>query len=333
MDKLGCCYYFIGFMRALIFGVGGQDGSYLANFLIKKGYEVIGSSRNAEMSQFTNLRKLGIYEKVKKISILINDYDSVSKAINIYKPDEIYNLAGQSSVSLSFEQPLESIESITKATLIILNAIISSGKTISFIALVQVSVLGNTNFVPADERTSFNPCSPYGMSKASAYWLVKFFRSTYQQYFCTGILFNHESPLRPKRFVTQKIVQTILKIKNGSENKLYLGNIDTKRDWGWAPEYVEAMWLMLQQNTPEDIVIATGKSYSLLEFTKKVFEYFSLDWKDFVIIDKNLIRLSDINDSYANPAFAKEKLGWTSNVNFEELIIKLCQNALENKYF
>lgn len=333
MDKLGCCYYFIGFMRALIFGVGGQDGSYLANFLIKKGYEVIGSSRNAEMSQFTNLRKLGIYEKVKKISILINDYDSVSKAINIYKPDEIYNLAGQSSVSLSFEQPLESIESITKATLIILNAIISSGKTIKFYSAGSSECFGNTNFVPADERTSFNPCSPYGMSKASAYWLVKFFRSTYQQYFCTGILFNHESSLRPKRFVTQKIVQTILKIKNGSDQKLYLGNVETKRDWGWAPEYVEAMWLMLQQNTPEDIVIATGKSYSLLEFTKKVFEYFSLDWKDFVIIDKNLIRLSDINDSYANPAFAKEKLGWTSNVNFEELIIKLCQNALENKYF
>lgn len=320
-------------MRALIFGVGGQDGSYLANFLIKKGYEVIGSSRNAEMSQFTNLRKLGIYEKVKKISILINDYDSVSKAINIYKPDEIYNLAGQSSVSLSFEQPLESIESITKATLIILNAIISSGKTIKFYSAGSSECFGNTNFVPADERTSFNPCSPYGMSKASAYWLVKFFRSTYQQYFCTGILFNHESSLRPKRFVTQKIVQTILKIKNGSDQKLYLGNVETKRDWGWAPEYVEAMWLMLQQNTPEDIVIATGKSYSLLEFTKKVFEYFSLDWKDFVIIDKNLIRLSDINDSYANPAFAKEKLGWTSNVNFEELIIKLCQNALENKYF
>ncbi len=317
-------------MRALILGVGGQDGSYLANFLLKKGYEVIGSSRDAEISQFTNLKKLGIYEKVKKISISINDYESVSNAINIYKPNEIYNLAGQSSVSLSFEQPLESIESITKATLIILNAIRSTGKLIKFYSAGSSECFGNTNSIPADERTSFNPCSPYGISKASAYWLVKSFRSTYQQYFCTGILFNHESPLRPKRFVTQKIVQTILKIKNGSENKLYLGNLHTKRDWGWAPEYVEAMWLMLQQNTPEDIVIATGKSYSLLEFTKKVFEYFSLDWQDFVIIDNNLIRPTDINDSYANPAFAKEKLGWSSNVNFEELIIKLCEYALKN---
>ena len=317
-------------MRALILGVGGQDGSYLANFLIKKGYEVIGSSRDAEISQFTNLKKLGIYERVKKISISINDFESVYNAINIYKPNEIYNLAGQSSVSLSFEQPLESIESITKATLIILNAIRSTGRIIKFYSAGSSECFGNTNSIPADENTSFNPCSPYGISKASAYWLVKSFRSTYQQYCCTGILFNHESPLRPKRFVTQKIVQTILKIKNGSENKLYLGNIDTKRDWGWAPEYVEAMWLMLQQNTPEDIVIASGKSYSLLDFTKKVFEYFSLDWQDFVIVDKNLIRPTDINHSYANPAFAKEKLGWSSNVNFEELIIKLCENALEN---
>ena len=239
-------------------------------------------------------------------------------------------MAGQSSVSLSFEQPLESIESITKATLIILNAIRSTGKLIKFYSAGSSECFGNTNSIAADEKTSFNPCSPYGISKASAYWLVKSFRSTYEQYFCTGILFNHESPLRPKRFVTQKIVQTILKLKNGSANKLYLGNIDTKRDWGWAPDYVEAMWLMLQQNTPEDIVIATGKSYSLLEFTKKVFDYFSLDWQDFTIIDKNLIRPTDINDSFANPAFAKEKLGWSSNVNFEELIIKLCENALEN---
>jgi len=316
-------------MRALIFGVGGQDGSYLASFLLKKGYEVIGSSRDAEISQFTNLKNLGIYEKVKKISISINDYESVSNAINFYKPNEIYNLAGLSSVSLSFEQPLESIESITKATLIILNAIRASEKLIKFYSAGSSECFGNTNSIPADETTSFNPFSPYGISKASAYWLVKSFRSTYQQYFCTGILFNHESPLRPKRFVTQKIVQTVLEIKNGSKNKLYLGNVDTRRDWGWAPEYVEAMWLMLQQNTPEDFVIATGKSYSLLEFSKKVFEYFSLDWQDFIIIDKSLIRPIDINDSYANPALAKEKLGWSSSVSFEELIIKLCENALE----
>ena len=316
-------------MRALILGVSGQDGSYLANFLLKKGYDVIGSSRDAEISQFANLKKLGIYEKVKKISISTNNYESVFNAINIYKPNEIYNLAGQSSVGLSFEQPLESIESIVKSTLIILNAIRSTGKLIKFYNAGSSECFGNTNSIPADENTSFNPCSPYGISKASAYWLVKSFRSTYQQYFCTGILFNHESPLRPKRFVTQKIIQTVLKIKNGSDNKLYLGNLHTKRDWGWAPEYVEAMWLMLQQDNPEDFVIATGKSYSLLEFTKKVFEYFLLDWQDLIIIDKNLIRPTDINHSHANPNFAKEKLGWSSKVNFEELIVRLCENASE----
>ena len=318
-------------MRALIFGVGGQDGSYLANFLLSKGYEVICSQRDAEISQFLNLKKLGIFEKVKKVSISINDYESVSNAINIYKPDEIYNLAGQSSVGLSFEQPLESIESIIKATLIILNAIKSTGKLIKFYSAGSSECFGNTNSLPADENTRLNPFSPYGISKASSYWLVKSFRSTYQQYVCTGILFNHESPLRPKRFVTQKIVQTVLKIKQGRENKLYLGNIDTKRDWGWAPEYVEAIWLMLQQNTPEDFVIATGKSYSLLEFTQKVFQYFSLDSQDFIVIDKNFIRPNDINDSYANPALAKEKLGWSAKVNFEELIVRLCEEALKKE--
>ena len=316
-------------MRALIFGVGGQDGAYLAKFLLSKEYEVIGSSRDAESSQFLNLKKLGIFEKVKKVSILINDYESVSNAINVYKPDEIYNLAGQSSVGLSFEQPLESIESIIKATLIILNAIKSTGKLIKFYSAGSSECFGNTNSLPADENTRLNPCSPYGISKASSYWLVKSFRSTYQQYVCTGILFNHESPLRPKCFVTQKIVQGVLKIKNGSENKLYLGNLDTKRDWGWAPEYVEAIWLMLQQNIPEDFVIATGKSYSLLEFTKKVFEFFSLDWQDFIVIDKTFIRPNDINDSYANPALAKEKLGWSAKVNFEDLIVRLCEEALK----
>ena len=317
-------------MRALIFGVGGQDGSYLAKFLLSKGYEVIGSSRDAEIAQFSNLKKLGIFEKVKKVSISINDYESVSNALNVYNPDEIYNLAGQSSVSLSFEQPLESIESIVKATLIILNAIRSTGKLIKFYSAGSSECFGNTNSLPANENTRFNPCSPYGISKASSYWLVKSFRSTYQQYVCTGILFNHESPLRPKRFVTKKIVQTVLKIKNGTENKLYLGNLDTKRDWGWAPEYVEAIWLMLQQNIPEDFVIATGKSYSLFDFTKKVFQYFSLDWQDFVVVDKSFIRPNDINDSFANPALAKEKLGWSARVSFDELIVRLCEQASLN---
>tara|TARA_A100001388_G_scaffold242977_1_gene200048 strand:- start:389 stop:1330 length:942 start_codon:yes stop_codon:yes gene_type:complete len=313
-------------MRALIIGVGGQDGSYLANFLLSKGYEIIGSSRDAEISQFSNLKNLGIFDKVKKISISINNFESVSKAINFYKPDEIYNLAGQSSVSLSFEQPFESIESIVKATLIILNAIKSSGKPIKFYSAGSSECFGNTNSLPADENTKFNPCSPYGISKASSYWLVQSFRSRYQQYACTGILFNHESPLRPKIFVTQKIIQTVLKIKDGRANKLYLGNIHTKRDWGWAPEYVEAIWLMLQQDIPEDFVIATGKSYSLLEFTKKVFKYFSLDWQDFVVVDKTLFRPKDINHSFANPSLAKEKLGWAAKVNFDELIVRLCEH-------
>jgi len=155
------------------------------------------------------------------------------------------------------------------------------------------------------------------------------YRSSFGQNVCTGILFNHESPLRPKRFVTQKIIQTALKIKNGEENKLYLGNIETKRDWGWAPEYVEAMWLMLQQDQQEDFVIATGKSYSLKSFVKKVFEYFSLDWNEHVVIDRKLIRPNDISDSFANPSNAKDKLGWEAKVHFEQLVNNLCEYALK----
>tara|TARA_A100001011_G_scaffold165279_1_gene173978 strand:- start:35272 stop:36231 length:960 start_codon:yes stop_codon:yes gene_type:complete len=316
-------------MKALILGVGGQDGAYLAKFLLNKGYEVIGSSRDCQLSQFSKLKELNIFNEVKKISISINDYSSVFNAIKLYEPDEIYNLAGQSSVGLSFEQPLESIESTIKGTLTILETIKTIDKPIKFYNAGSSDCYGNTNSFPANENTNFNPCSPYGITKASAYWLIKLYRSSFGQNVCTGILFNHESPLRPKRFVTQKIIQTALKIKNGEENKLYLGNIQTKRDWGWAPEYVEAMWLMLQQDQQEDFVIATGKSYSLKSFVEKVFEYFSLDWNEHVVIDRKLIRPNDISDSFANPSYAKDKLGWEAKVHFEQLINNLCEYAVE----
>ena len=319
-------------MRALICGVGGQDGAYLAKYLIEKGYEVIGTSRDAHMSTFTLLDKLQINKKVKKISMSMTDYSSVFNILKNYKPDEIYNLAGQSSVGLSFQQPLEALESITKATLTILETLRALDLDAKFYNAGSSECFGNTNGIAADENTTFKPCSPYGIAKASAHWLVQTYRSSYGQRACTGILFNHESPLRPQRFVTQKIIQSAIKIKQGKQNKIRLGNIETRRDWGWAPEYVEAMWLMLQQDKIDDYVIATGKSHSLAEFTEKVFESFSLNWRDYLIIDKSLIRPTDINESMANPTLAREQIGWEAKVSFDEIIKNMC-NYAKNKTF
>ncbi len=314
-------------MRALICGIGGQDGCYLAKLLIEKGYEVIGSSRDAQMSSFSFLKELGIFNEIEKISMSITDYGSVLKTIKNYHPNEIYNLAGQSSVGLSFDQPLEAIDSITKSTLIILEIIKSLDLSIKFYNAGSSECFGNTFGLPADEKTNFMPCSPYGIAKAAAHWLVQTYRSSYGISACTGILFNHESPLRPKRFVTQKIIQSALNIKKGRASTFSLGNLETIRDWGWAPEYVEAMWLMLQQNNYSDYVIASGKSYSLAEFTEKVFNYFSLNWKDYLVIDKKLIRPLDISKSLADPSRVYSEIGWKSKVDFDQIILNLCEYA------
>ncbi len=317
-------------MRALICGVSGQDGAYLAKYLLDKGYEVIGSSRDAQMSSFNSLKELQIFDEIKKVSLSINDYGNVINLIREYKPDEIYNLAGQSSVGLSFSQPVEAFESISKGTLTILEAIRSLDKRIRFYNAGSSECFGNTNGKAADENTPFNPCSPYGLAKASAHWLVRIYRSSYNLYACSGILFNHESPLRAKRFVTHKIIQSALRISNGKQEKLKLGNINTLRDWGWAPEYIEAMWLILQQESPDDYVIATGKSYTLAEFIDRVFAYFSLNWKDYVEVDSDLIRPTDIDESLANPSYAYKQFGWKAKVTFDEMIFKLCQDAENN---
>jgi GDPmannose 4,6-dehydratase len=299
-------------MKALICGVTGQDGSYLADFLLKKGYEVIGTSRDAMIASFSNLKNLGIRDDVQITSMAINDFRSVLNVVQRHRPDEIYNLAGQTSVGLSFDQPVEAMESIAEGTLNMLEVIRLVDRPIHFYNAGSSECFGDTGSSFADEHTSFQPRSPYAVAKASAHWLVKNYRDSYGLFACTGILFNHESPLRPERFVTQKIVRAAVRISQGSAEKLQLGNIDIRRDWGWAPDYVDAMWRMLKLGKADDFVIATGQTHSLEYFVEQVFSHFGPNWHDWVLVNKRLFRPSDIKESRGNPTKAKQNLNWTA---------------------
>lgn len=311
-------------MKALICGVGGQDGAYLAKLLLDKGYQVVGTSRDAMATSFGYLRHLGVLEKVETVSMAVNDFRSVLHTLKQHSPDEIYNLAGQSSVGLSFEQPVETMESIAGGTLNLLEAIRFVERPIRFYNAGSGECFGDTGDKPASELTPFQPRSPYAVAKASAHWMVHNYREAYGLFACTGILFNHESPLRPARFVTQKIVRSAARIAHGSKEKLYLGNVAIKRDWGWAPDYVDAMWRMLNKDRPDDYVIATGRTVSLEYFTAKVFEQFDLDWQEYVEIDSTLLRPTDIMDGRADPAKARTALGWNHTIDVDGVIARMC---------
>lgn len=306
-------------MKALICGVSGQDGAYLAKLLLQKGYEVYGTSRDAQINSFYNLFSLGIRKNVKVLSMAINDFRSVVNVVKNVQPDEVYNLAGQSSVGLSFEQPVETLESINTGTLNLLEAIRFLNIPIKLYNAGSSECFGNTQSAGADESTSFQPRSPYAIAKASAFWLVCNYREAYNLFVCNGILFNHESPLRPTRFVTKKIVSIACRIAGGSNERLSLGNIDIIRDWGWAPEYVEAMWLMLQQDEADDFVIATRTASSLKDFVETTFNILGLNWMDHVDTSPNLFRPTDINISCGNPTKAYYKLGWQAKNKMKDV--------------
>jgi len=295
--------------HALIFGVSGQDGAYLSRFLLGKGYRVFGASRDAQLAPFTNLQRLGIRDAVQTMSANPADFRSVLDVITRTEPQEIYNLAGQSSVGLSFEQPVDTFASIGIANLTLLEAIRFLGGNIRYYNAGSSECFGNTP-EPATETTPFHPRSPYAVSKAAAFWQVVNYREAYGLFACSGILFNHESPLRPERFVTQKIVRAACRIAAGIKETLILGNIDIARDWGWAPDYVEAMWAMLQGDAADDCIVATGSTFSLREFTSAVFRCCCLDWKEHVRQDKALMRPADIAISSANPEKAARLLNW-----------------------
>ena len=317
--------------KALICGVSGQDGAYLAKLLLEKGYEVYGGSRDAQMSSFGNLTKLGIHQDVNLLSININDFRSVLQTLLKTKPDEVYNLAGQSSVGLSFEQPVETLESISVGTLNLLEAIRFSDLPIKFYNAGSSECFGDTGSLAADELTPFRPRSPYGVAKAAAFWQVANYREAYQIQASTGILFNHESPLRPERFVTQKIVATACRIAAGSGETLTLGNTDIARDWGWAPDYVEAMWLMLQQEQADDYVIATGDTNKLWKFIEVVFKTVNLDWKDHIRTDASFFRPTDIAEGHADPSKAKRYLGWKARHKMEDVAQLMVKHKISSE--
>ena len=313
---------------ALICGVSGQDGAYLAQLLLSKGYSVHGASRDAQTSAFSSLKRLGIFNDIRRESTTITDFRSVLQTIRRVEPDEIYNLAGQSSVGLSFEQPVETLESISVGTLNLLEAIRFTERPIRFYNAGSGECFGDAK-QPADETTAFRPRSPYAVAKSAAHWEVANYCEAYKLYACTGILFNHESPLRAERFVTRKIVSAACRLARGSDERLRLGDTSIQRDWGWAPEYVEAMWLMLQQKEPESFVIATGHSHTLAEFVGCAFAQVGLDWHDHVDVDRSLFRPADITYSNADPRKAAERLGWKARYTMPDVVRMMVQAEME----
>lgn len=313
--------------KALIVGVSGQDGAYLAQLLLAKNYEVWGTSRDAEGRGFANLKLLGIADQVVRRSMNPLDLGSVLALFGDCQPDEIYNLGGQSSVGLSFAQPAETLSSIVLGTQNLLEAVRLTRPHARFYSAGSSESFGDTGGLPADETTKFQPRSPYGVAKASAFWQVAGWRQSYGLYSATGVLFNHESPLRPARFVTAKIVHAAARIAGGSKERLTLGQTDIVRDWGYAPEYVEAMWAMLQLPEPEDFVIATGQPMSLDEFVAAAFASFGLDHRDHVESDPALFRPNEIAYSCGNARLAHKRLGWQARLRGAALIAHLADAA------
>lgn len=261
----------------------------------------------------------------------VTDFRSVLQVLLRVRPTEVYNLAGQSSVGLSFDQPVETLESVATGTLNLLEAIRFSKLHVRFYNAGSGEVFGDTNGIPATEDMRFAPRSPYAVAKAAAYWQVANYREAYQLYACTGILFNHESPLRPERYVTRKIVAAACRIADGSRETLALGNMDVARDWGWAPEYVEAMWLMLQEDIPDDYVVATGHTQTLAEFVKETFSCLNLDWHDHVKTDSSLFRPTDIHYGAADPRKASAKLGWRANTQLGDIVKLMVQGEARKR--
>jgi len=305
---------------ALICGVSGQDGAYLARLLLEKGYLVSGTSRDATVSGFPNLVTLGIRDRVQVLSMVGTDFRSVLNVLTQVRPDEIYNLAGQSSVGLSFEQPVETLESIALGTLNLLETIRFLNRPMRLYNASSSECFGATGEIAADETTPFYPRSPYAVAKATSFWAVANYREAYGLYACSGLLFNHESPLRPERFVTQKIVKAACRIAAGDRRPVRLGNLAIRRDWGWAPEFVDAMHRILQLERPEDFVVATGSSYSLEQFTATAFGLVGLDWHEWVVSDPALHRPSDLLGNRGNATKAANLLGWQARFKMQEVV-------------
>jgi GDPmannose 4,6-dehydratase len=312
---------------ALIAGITGQDGAYLARHLLAEGYHVVGTSRDAQACSTYRLQRLGILQDVQLLSLAPNDFRSVLKTLTATSPNEIYNLAGQTSVGLSFEQPVECMESIAGGTLNFLEAIRYLGLPSRFFSAGSSECFGDTGPHAVTESSAFHPRSPYAVAKSTSFWQVANYREAYGLFCCTGILANHESPLRPSRFVTQKIISAVQAIKAGIQQTLRLGNLDIWRDWGWAPDYVHAMHLMLQAQTPSDFIIATGATHSLRDFVTMAFAAADLNASDYVQTDPHLLRPSDLKYSALNPTLIHSSLGWKSTLGLPEIIYRMIDGS------
>lgn len=310
---------------ALITGITGQDGAYLSELLLKKKYLVYGLIRRS--STFNTARIDHLYrdphEKNVQLRLLygdLNDASSLNRIMRTIRPDEVYNLGAQSHVKVSFEVPEYTGEIVGLGTTRLLEAIRDSGIKTRFYQASSSEMFGKVQAIPQTEKTSFYPRSPYAAAKVYSYWMTVNYREAYNIFACNGILFNHESPRRGETFVTRKITMALARIKHGVQDKLYLGNLDAKRDWGFAGDYVEAMWLMLQQNKPEDYVIATGETHSVREFLEEAFSYQDLDWKKYVVIDKKYFRPTEVDLLVGNSSKARRYLKWKPRVHFKQLV-------------
>jgi len=314
---------------ALIFGVTGQDGSYLAEFLIKKKYSVIGITRNKSITNVYRLNRLKLLNKIKLIRCSFVSIKFLDKLIRKNKNIcEIYYLAGESSPTKSFIDPENSMRSNAIGILNILLSIKKIKKKIKVFNASSAQIFGNNKDNFYSESSKISPTTPYAVSKASAYWLTKIFRENYNLYACSGILFNHESSLRSDDFVTKKIINFSKKIKKNKKIKLRMGNIDVYRDWGWAPEYVKAIWLMLQQKKPTDLIIGTGKKHSIREFVNEVFKKMNINKNNLITGTNKLMRKVDISSYKANTTLCKKKIKWEAKISFKKIIHKMINDEL-----
>jgi len=314
-------------MRALITGITGQDGSYLAEFLLEKGYVVIGMVRRSSTEPYDRIQH--IRDKVTLVQADLLDQLSIINLIEEHKPDEVYNLAAQSFVPASWGQPVLTGEFDALGVTRVLEAIRLVNKDIKFYQASSSEMFGKVQEVPQKETTQFYPRSPYGVAKVYGHWITINYRESFGIHASSGILFNHESPRRGLEFVTRKITDGAARIKLGLADKLALGNLDSRRDWGFAGDYVKAMWLMLQQEKPDNFVIATGDTHSVEEFVRHAFEHVDLDFKDYVTKDPRFVRPAEVDLLQGDPSYAKQKLGWETEVTFESLVKMMVEADLE----
>jgi GDPmannose 4,6-dehydratase len=323
--------------KALVTGITGQDGPYLTKFLLDKGYEVYGAFRRTSGLNLNGLKYLGVDDKVKYLPLELLEFTNIYRAIEKIQPDEIYNLGSQSFVALSFEEPIFTADVTALGPLRILEAIRAVKSDTKFYQASSSEMFGKVQAIPQNEKTPFYPRSPYAASKLFGHWITVNYRESYGIFACSGILFNHESPLRGPEFITRKVTDGLARIKNGLRGRIVLGNLDSKRDWGYAPEYVEAMWLMLQQGEPDDYVVATGENHSIREFVEYAFKYagFDIGWKGkgieekgvdqktgqiLIEVSREFFRPAEVDILLGDYAKAKEKLGWQPRTKFQDLV-------------